>query len=413
MNMAMNDDRIESIAQLSELIKVAGTMGMGSVERKDSVDEVYQWMNDLLARLRYCFLKKKEKGIIRTYLTLYGGYTKSHVDHLIARYRLGGKIVRKDRTQPEFERVYTSVDIGLLADVAEGYQHQNGKALKEVCREMFEVYHDTRFERLANISVSQLYLLKKTEMFKTKALHYTKTRAVQIPIGERKKPYPEGKPGYLRVDSVHQGDRDKEKGVYHINLVDEVTQDEIVVCVEGISEEFLHPALEDALAQFPFVIFNFHSDNGSEYINKIVARLLQKLLIKQTKSRSRRTNDNALVEGKNGAVIRKHMGFMHIPKKYAGVINDFYRNFFNPFVNFHRFCAFPDEAIDGKGKIIKMYRTYLTPVGKLLSIPSVEQYLKPGITKESLLTQARRQSHLVAAQEMQKTKVQLFRLISA
>ena len=236
---------------------------------------------------------------------------------------------------------------------------------------------------------------------------------MQVPIGERKKPYPEGKPGYLRVDSVHQGDRDKEKGVYHINLVDEVTQDEIVVCVEGISEEFLHPALEDALTQFPFVILNFHSDNGSEYINKVVARLLQKLLIKQTKSRSRRTNDNALVEGKNASVIRKHMGFMHIPKQHAQVINDFYRTYFNPFINFHRFCAFPDEEVDVRGKIVKKYRTYLTPIERLLSIEHVENYLKPGMTKESLRAQTNQQSHLAAAQEMQKAKAQLFKLISA
>ena len=195
--------------------------------------------------------------------------------------------------------------------------------------------------------------------------------------------------------------------------MDEVTQDEVVVCVAGISEEFLHPALEDALKQFPFVILNFHSDNGSEYINKVVARLLEKLRIKQTKSRSRRTNDNALVEGKNGAVVRKHMGFMHIPKKHASSINDFYRDFFNPFINFHRFCAFPDETVDDKGKITKVYQTYLTPTGKLLSLPNMERYLKDGVTKESLETEMKIESHLVAAQEMQKAKAQLFKLISA
>ena len=409
----MNDGCIISIAQVTELIKAAETIGVERVERTDGISEVYAWMTDLLVRLRYRLLKKKEKGVVRRYLTLYGGYTKSHIDHLIAEYRDTGKIVRRERTQPAFSRVYTSADIALLADVAEGYQHQNGRALKEVCREMCEVYHDARFERLANISVSTVYLLKKTEVFKTKALHYTKTRAVQVPIGERKKPYPEGKPGYLRVDSVHQGDLDKEKGVYHINLVDEVTQDEIVVCVEGISEEFLKPALEDALEQFPFVILNFHSDNGSEYINKVVARLLQKLLINQTKSRSRRTNDNALVEGKNASVIRKHMGFMHIPKQHAQIINDFYRMYFNPFINFHRFCAFPDEEVDARGKIVKKYRTYLTPVESLLSVKDVEKYLKLGVTKESLRAQTHQQSHLAAAQEMQKAKTQLFKLISA
>ena len=84
MNMAMNDDCIISIAQVTELIKVAEAVGIDQVERTDGIDEVYGWMNDLLIRLRYRFLKKKEKGVMRRYLVLYGGYTKSHIDHLIA-----------------------------------------------------------------------------------------------------------------------------------------------------------------------------------------------------------------------------------------------------------------------------------------------------------------------------------------
>jgi transposase InsO family protein len=66
---------------------------------------------------------------------------------------------------------------------------------------------------------------------------------------------------------------------------------------------------------FPFVIQGFHADNGSEYINQRVAERLNKLLIEFTKSRSRPTNDNALVESKNGAVVRKHLGYAHIPQK--------------------------------------------------------------------------------------------------
>ena len=66
------------------------------------------------------------------------------------------------------------------------------------------------------------------------------------------------------------------------------------------------------MEQFPFPILGFHSDNGSEFINHTVAKLLNKLLIEQTKSRPRHSNDNGLVERKNGAVIRKHMGFDHI-----------------------------------------------------------------------------------------------------
>jgi len=408
----MKDDSIKSVAQLQVLIKAAEALGALTVERKNSKEEVYAWMNDLLLRLTYRSLRKKDKGLVRKYLRLYSGYTESHVDHLISVYREKGKIVRKKRTQPVFPTTYTGVDIELLAVVAEAYDHQNGKALKEVCREMYAVHGDKRFKQLSGISVSRLYDFKRDARFMEKTLHYTRTRPVQLAIGERRKPYPEGKPGFLRVDSVHQGDKDKKKGVYHINLVDEVTQFEIQVCVAGISEEFLLPALEEAILSFPFVIVNFHSDNGSEYINKVVAKLLEKLRISQSKSRSRRTNDNALVEGKNAAVIRTHMGYMHIPKEHAPDINAYYRSYRNPFVNFHRFCAFPDEETDARGKIVKKYRTYLTPCQKLLSIPHVDACLKAGTTRESLEKEATRQSHLVAAQEMQKEKRKLFNSFS-
>lgn len=408
MTIDMKDDSIKSVAQLSALIKAAETLGVETVERKNSKDEVYAWLNDLLLRLRYRSLRKKDKGLVRKYLRLYSGYTESHIDHLISAYAAQGEIVRKKRTQPVFPTVYTGMDIELLAEVAEAYDHQNGKALREVCKEMREIHRDARFERLAGISVSRLYDLKRTARFRERTLHYQKTRPVAVAIGERKKPYPEGKPGFLRVDSVHQGDKDKEKGVYHLNLVDEVTQWVTTVCVAGISEEFLLPALEEALSAFPFTILNFHSDNGSEYINKVVAKLLEKLRINQTKSRSRHTNDNALVEGKNGAVVRKHMGYMHIPRRHASAINDYYRVYRNPFVNFHRFSAFPEEEMDARGKIMKKYRMYLTPCQKLLSLPLVEACFRDGTTRESLEKEARRQSHLVAAQEMQKEKHILF-----
>ncbi|MEJ2756771.1 MAG: integrase, partial [Gammaproteobacteria bacterium] len=101
---------------------------------------------------------------------------------------------------------------------------------------------------------------------------------------------------------MHQGDLDKVKGVYHINAVDEITQFEVVMSVEGISEAFLMPVLEALLAAFPFKIQCFHSDNGSKYINYQVAGLLEKLHIEFTKSRARHSNDNGLMESKNGSV---------------------------------------------------------------------------------------------------------------
>src|SRR3989338_7087515 len=236
-----------------------------------------------------------------------------------------GRIFVRERTQHTFPRKYDASEVALLADSASLLNHPNGKAVKQMMRDMCHVYGDNRFEKLQHISVSHFYNLRKTNIFQSRMLNCQKTHPVKVNIGVRKKPTPYGKPGFLRVDSVHQGDLDKEKGVYHINLVDEVTQWEIVGCVEGISEEFLRPLLYDLLSAFPFRIRGFHSDNGSEYVNEVVAKLLTKLSIEQTKSRSRRTNDNALVEGKNASRVRKHMGYVHIPKKYACGIMDFYR----------------------------------------------------------------------------------------
>ena len=103
------------------------------------------------------------------------------------------------------------------------------------------------------------------------------TRPTAVPIGERRRPDPGGKPGFVRVDTVHQGDRDREKGVYHINLVDEVTQFEHVGAVAAISEAFLLPVLDEMLVTLPFVVLGFHADNGSVYINHRMAALLNKL----------------------------------------------------------------------------------------------------------------------------------------
>jgi hypothetical protein len=340
------------------------------------------------------------------------GYSNAQINRLIARKKQTGRIKKGERTQSAFPRIYTPEDVALLAEVDNAEQRRTGRAVKKTFQDMYTLYGDPKFERLSKISVAHIYNLRGTRVYSTSSLTYTKTNPTSIPIGMRMKPRPLGQPGFIRVDSVHQGDKDKEKGVYHINLVDEVTQAEVVVTVEGISEYFLSPVLEEALTQFPFVIINFHSDNGSEYLNKTVARLLNKLAIEQTKSRSRKTNDNALVEGKNAAVVRKHFGRAHIPRKYAPLMNVFNREYLNPYLFFHRQCAFADEEIDAKGKIKKVYRTYLTPCEKLLSVLDAEQYLREGVSIQSLKAQMQKETHLASAQKMQVAKQKLFNKIN-
>jgi hypothetical protein len=207
---------------------------------------------------------------------------------------------------------------------------------------------------------------------------------------------------------VHQGDLDGVKGVYHINAVDEVTQWQVVGSAAQISEAWLIPVLDGMLRQFPFGIRGFHSDNGSEFINHKVKELLEKLLAEQTKSRPRHSNDNGLVESKNGAVIRKHMGYEYIESRHAEAMEAFYEQDFNPYLNFHRPCGVPEVVTDGKGKQRRIYRWYATPWEILRQTPDMERYLRPGVTRAELERQANAMSDTEAARRMQAVKQKLF-----
>lgn len=300
-----------------------------------------------------------------------------------------------------------------MAEVDTLHGTLSGPATRKLCERAFLVFGDTRFERLAHISNGHLHNLRHSTGYQRRRRSVDKTRPSPVRIGERRKPFPDG-PGFLRVDSVHQGDLDGIKGLYHINAVDEATQMHIILCVERISERYLLPALEQMLEAFLFVIHNFHSDNGSEYINHRVADLLEKLRIEFTKSRSRQTNDNALVESKNGSTVRKHLGYEHIPGHFAQEVNAFTVNVLSPYLNFHRPCFFPEEIIDTKGKRKKRYpyANLMTPYDKLKSLPEAGRYLKPGITLKQLDDIAMQCSDNEAARRLNKAREELFQQIN-
>ena len=136
--------------------------------------------------------------------------------------------------------------------------------------------------------------------------------------------------------------------------------------------------------------------------------MLNKLLVEQTKSRANRTNDNALVEGKNGSVIRKHMGYWHIPTRYAARVNVFYETHLNEYLNFHRPCGFATKTIDAKGKVRKVYKTWQTPYERLKSMPKWSKYLRPGVDAQTLESIAARCSDNEHARRMQIAKLKLF-----
>lgn len=406
----MNAEELQTVDQLRSFLNGSQAIAFEVAGNKDAR---YQWIGNTLIKFKYRTLGKRDKGILIQYLIKISGYSRQQITRLIKQYRDKGRPRYKHRTVNGFSRHYNDQDIRLLAQMDERHNTPNGLTLKKLMERAHRVFGQIEYQRLASISVAHLYNLRKSKPY-TRIRHtLDKTRPKASHIGQRRKPEPNGQPGYIRIDTVHQGDKDKQKGVYHINAVDEVTQMEFVVSVQRISEHFLIPALEQLLDDFPIVILGFHSDNGSEYINKRVARLLEKLRIEFTKSRSRQTNDNALAECKNGHVIRKLFGYTHIPQHWANTMNEFNRLHLNPYLNYHRPCLFPQTFTDKKGKQRKCYPydSIMTPYDKLKSLALSKNYLKPGLTFEILDTMAYKLSDNDAADQLQKAKQQLFKLI--
>jgi transposase InsO family protein len=396
---SLSREQIREFLKSSEPIEFAGC----------GRDEKYAWVERVLKAQNYGDLSKRERGVVRSYLEKVTGMSVSQMTRLIRAFLDRGVVRAAEYRRHRFATRYTAQDISLLAEVDRAHERMSGPATRHILQREYELYGDKRYQRLAKISVAHLYNLRATARYRNQAAALEATRPTAAAIGERRRPDPQGRPGFLRVDTVHQGDWDGAKGVYHINAVDAVTQWQVVGCASKISEAYLLPVLKAVLAQFPFVILGFHADNGSEYINHRVAEMLEKLRTEFTKSRACRSQDNALVEGKNGSVIRKLIGYGHIASEHAEAIGKFYTAHLNPYLNFHRPCGFATVRLDERGKRRRQYKIedYQTPLEKLKSLERVEQYLKPGTGLPDLEREAMARSDTACARQVSAAKARL------
>jgi len=412
----MNEGQVRTLQQLRQVL--AGTQAL-QFRRAEDDEGRYGWIEQVLRRFGYRQLGRADRGAVRAYLQRLSGYSRAQVTRLVARWMTGQPLVKNYR-RPEhaFARRYTAADVALLAEVDRAMGTLSGPATACVLRRQRDVFGVPGFERLADISVAHLYNLRRSAGYRAQRVVHTQTRpSRRADIGVRRAPAPEGRAGFIRIDSVHQGDQDGVKGLYHIDAVDCVTQWQVVATVQTLSEAHLLPVIEQMLEQFPFRILGFHADNGSEYVNHMVARLLEKLRIEFTRSRPRHSNDNALAETKNGAVVRKEFGYAHIPQRHAARFNTFCREYLNPFLNFHRPCLFATDVPDPKkpGRIKRVYRAKdaMTPLDKLASLSESRRELREGITLQHLRELATALTDVQAAEELNEARLALFRRVPA
>jgi transposase InsO family protein len=407
MQIRMQNSERLTRQQISDFLKASEEIVFSGQSRA----EVYQWVEGVLVAQEFGRQNKTDRGAIRAYVEKVTGLSTPQVTRLIRKYKRSGHVRLRPFKRRRFPRQYTERDVTLLAQVDRAHERLSGPATLCLLKREHEKFGKAEFQRLAAISVSHLYNLRRSASYRKRAAVFEPTRPTPISIAERRRPDPQGRPGFLRVDTVHQGDWDGAKGVYHINAVDTMTQWQVVGCAGKISEQFLIPVLEAILHQFPFRILGFHADNGSEFINHTVAKLLEKLRVEFTKSRACRSQDQALVEGKNGAVIRKLIGYGHIASEHSEELQKFYVAHFNPYLNYHRPCGYATVTVDARGKRRRRYpvEDYATPYEKFRSLPQASQYLKPGITFKQMDAWATAMSDTECAEKMNAAKAQLLR----
>jgi len=331
------------------------------------------------------------------------GLSRSQVARLLSRYRETGAVREQPYRRNRFPRRYTAEDIELLAAVDEAQESVSGPAPQKI---LYREFHDAHWARLAAISVPHLYNLRERRAYRDKRIPYQKTRPVQM--GHRRAAPARSTRAARLATRAH---RASGRPGRHPRRVPPCSQRGHAGASRG-SHGADQRSVADSSARsdavpVPFRILGFRSDNGSEFIHHRVAGLLNKLLVEPTKSRPRHNNDNGLVEAKNGAVLRQHMGYGHIHSEAAEAVGAFYECDFNPHLNFHRPCGVPEIHTHAQGKRRRVYHWYATPWEILRQLPNPAGHLKADVTAAELEQLARAQTDTQAATAMQQAKQKL------
>jgi len=260
MVIDMNEGQVRTLEQVRQA--VAGTQAL-EFRRAEGDEGRYARIAQVLQRLGYRQLGRGDRGAVLAYLQRLSGFNRAQVTRLVSRWMPGGPLAKNYRAaEHAFARRYTPADVALLAEVDRAMGTLSGPAAVCVLRRQRDVFGDARFERLGSISMAHLYNLRKGADYRQQRVVLTKTRGDKaVTIGVRKAPAPNERPGFVRIDSVHQGDFDGIKGLYHINAVDASPSGRSWLrCrrLRGAS------AAEQMLAQFPFEIDGQHLGRGIE-----------------------------------------------------------------------------------------------------------------------------------------------------
>lgn len=197
MVIDMNDSQLNTVADLSAFLT-----GTTTVTFALAANERYAFIERTLRRFGYTRLRRVDKAVVLRFLEHVSGYSRQQLTRLVERTRNGTPLTTRYRTPKGFTRTYTAADVALLAATDALHGTLSGPATKKLMERAYTVFDDAAYQRLAGLSVAHLYNLRQQAGYRKLRTQWTKTRPHIILIGQRRAPTPNGRPGYLRVDSV-------------------------------------------------------------------------------------------------------------------------------------------------------------------------------------------------------------------
>ena len=216
----MDETRLRTIEQLQQFLSVTPKVAFTAPSACSAADnQRYEHISRALARFDYPQRGKRERGVVLAYLRRTSGYGRTQLTRLVSRWtdnRVAQHPLVKRYRAPAapFARKYTATDVELLVEMHRAHEDVCGPAVAHLLQRAHTVYGDPRYERLADLSVSHLHNLRKRADYQARRVSFVKTRAVYKSIGLRKASSPNGRAGFVRIDTVHQGDLNGVKGVY-------------------------------------------------------------------------------------------------------------------------------------------------------------------------------------------------------
>jgi len=181
MVINMNEAKLTTLEQTRAFIQ-----GTNAVEFSpyQADDDRYRHISNVLTHLNYQRLSKPDKGVVLRYLERTTGYSRQQLTRLVGRWRSTGRPLVKRYRAPSrgWERKFNDPDVALLAETDQLHATLSGPATRHLMARELELFGDTRYARLAKISVAHLYNLRKRAGYINRRCVITKTRPTGIAI---------------------------------------------------------------------------------------------------------------------------------------------------------------------------------------------------------------------------------------